>query len=82
MRGKCARKMDIHKIALDFFIEHQEELVAKYNGKQLLMHGAEVVEAFDDLETAYNAGLKLFGAGNFSLQKCIPGEEAYTAYIY
>jgi len=74
--------LDIHKVALDFFIEHQEELVAKYNGKQLLMHGAEVVEAFDDLGTAYDAGLKRFGAGNFSLQKCIPGEEAYTAYIY
>ena len=40
----------IHDIALDYFIAHQDELVAKYNGKCLLLHGAEVVGAFDSIQ--------------------------------
>ena len=72
----------IHKKALDFFIEHQEEFVEKYNGKELLLHGAELVGAFNSISEAYREGISRFGAGNFSLQKCIPGEDAYTVNVY
>lgn len=72
---------DIHDIALDYFIEHQNELVEKYNGKCLLMRGAEVVGAFDSMLDADLEGIRLFGDGNFSLQNCVPGEEAYTCWI-
>lgn len=71
----------IHEIALDYFIEHQNELVSKYNGKCLLMRGAEVVGAFDSMLDADLEGIRLFGDGNFSLQNCIPGEKAYTVWI-
>lgn len=67
----------IHGEALDYFIEHQDELCEKYNGKRLLMRGASVVGAFDNFEDAVNEGRKLYGIGNFSVQKCIPGEDAY-----
>jgi len=30
----------IHELALNYFIEHQDELCEKYNGKELLMRGA------------------------------------------
>ncbi|MDR2592015.1 MAG: hypothetical protein LBC59_04330 [Chitinispirillales bacterium] len=71
-------KQNIHESALNYFIEHQEELCEKYNGKELLMCGACVVGAFDTLHEAADEGRKRFGSGNFSVQKCIPGEEAYT----
>ncbi|MDR2579008.1 MAG: hypothetical protein LBC70_09440 [Chitinispirillales bacterium] len=71
-------KHSIHKVALDYFIEHQEELCERYNGKELLMREASVVGAFDTLHDAMEEGRKLFGSGNFTVQKCIPGEEAYT----
>ena len=71
----------IHEIALDYFIEHQNELVEKYNGKCLLMRGAEVVGAFDSMNDADIEGVRLFGDGNFSLQNCVPGKEAYTYWI-
>jgi len=74
-------KQNIHESALNYFIEHQEELCEKYNGKELLMRGASVVGAFDTLHDAAEEGRKLFGSGNFSVQKCISGEEAYTVYI-
>jgi hypothetical protein len=72
---------NIHESALNYFIEHQEELCGEYNGKELLMHGAYVVGAFDTLHAAAEEGRKQFGSGNFSVQRCIPGEEAYTVYI-
>jgi len=75
-------KRDIHEIALDYFIEHQKELCEKYNGKELLMRGAEVVGAFDTFSDALDEGNSLFGPGNFSVQECIPGEEAYMTYLY
>lgn len=70
----------IHDIALDYFIAHQSELVEKYNGKCLLMHGADIVGAFDTMLDADVEGIRLFGEGNFSLQNCIPGKEAYTVW--
>jgi hypothetical protein len=74
-------EQNIHNLALNYFIEHQKELCAKYSGKELLMHGARVVGAFDTLHDAAEEGRRLFGSGNFSVQECIPGEEAYTVYI-
>jgi len=79
--NKTVVKQNIHESALNYFIEHQEELCEKYNGKELLMRGAHIVGAFDTLHEAAEEGRKLFGAKNFSVQKCIPGEEAYTVYI-
>lgn len=71
----------IHDIALDYFIANQDELVAKYNGKCLLLHGACVVGAFDSMNEADLEGIRRFGDGNFSLQNCVPGKEAYSCWI-
>lgn len=72
---------DIHTKSLDYFIKHQDELVKKYRGKELLFRGDELVGAYDSVSEAYDEGVKLFGAGNFSLRTCISGPEAYTATI-
>lgn len=72
---------DIHAIALEAFKKRQDELVEKYCGKELLFHGDELVGAYDSVGEAYSEGVGRFGEGNFSLQTCIPGEDAYTATI-
>lgn len=72
---------NIHDIALEYFIAHQKELVDKYNGKCLLMRGEKVVGAFDTMNEADLEGIRQFGDGNFSLQNCIPGKEAYSFWI-
>lgn len=70
-----------HGDDLEFFKANQDDLVKKYDGKQLVIHRCEVVAAFDTVGEAFDFGCKTYGAGNFSLQDCIPGEEAYTATI-
>ena len=45
------------------------------------MRGAEIIGAFDSMNDADLEGVRLFGDGNFSLQNCIPVEEAYSCWI-
>ena len=73
--------IDIHKKALEFFILNQETLVSQFCGKELLLRGDELVGAFDFVGEAYSEGVSRFGEGNFSLQTCIPGKDAYTVTI-
>jgi hypothetical protein len=70
-----------HNADLDYFIVHQDELVEKYNGKVLLIHHQKFEGACDNILSACTEGDTRFGAGNFSIQKCIPGPKAYTMTI-
>src|SRR5258708_4297141 len=66
---------------LDYFIANQDELVKLYDGKVLIIRNEHVERACDTILQACAQGDRMFGAGNFSIRKCIPGEEAYTARI-
>ncbi|HVT60979.1 MAG TPA: hypothetical protein VHR45_21630 [Thermoanaerobaculia bacterium] len=66
---------------LTYFIAHQAELVAKHEGRTLLLRGPEVVGVFDSPLEAYLDGKKRFAAGTFMIQPCLPGPEAYTVTL-
>lgn len=70
-----------HDEDLEYFKENQDELVGKYDGKQLVIHEREVVAAFDTVGDAFDFGCKTYGAGNFSIQRCVAGESAYTCEV-
>lgn len=75
-------KMDYnHDDDLEYFKSNQEELVKKFDGKQLVIHKCDVVAAFDTVGEAFDFGCKTYGAGNFSIQNCVSGESAYTCEI-
>jgi len=42
------------------------------------MRGAKVIGAYNSFHEAAAEGRRLFGSSNFSVQECIPGEDAYT----
>lgn len=67
---------------LDWYIEHQQELSAKYNGKILLIVDQKLVEAFDSMEKAYETALKVYAPGTFTLQPCSPDPESFTLTLY
>lgn len=81
MRKKVTTMSYNHEEDLEYFKEHQEELVSKYDGKELVIHCREVVASFDNVGDAFDYGCKTFGAGNFSLQNCVAGECAYTCTV-
>ncbi len=65
-----------------YFIDHQEELVAKYEGKILVIKNEEVIGTYDSKEEAYFKSLENQEEGTFLIQECAAGEEVYTVSFY
>ena len=66
---------------LNYFIDHQDELVAKHGGATLILKGAEVVGVYKTPLTAFLEARKRFDPGTFMLQPCEPGSDAYTVKL-
>ena len=61
-----------------YFKDHQDELVAKHNGKFIAIMGNKVAGAFDTELEAYLAMKKDHEVGTFLIQHCLPGTISYT----
>lgn len=66
---------------LAYFIAHQDELVAQFGGKTLVLHGESVQGAYDTPLAAYSAATEQFALGTFMIQRCVPGPAAYTVTV-
>lgn len=67
---------------LDWYIENQQQLSQKYNGKILLVVNQQLVGAFDSMQEAYADAIKKYALGTFTLQPCSPGSDSYTLTLY
>lgn len=65
-----------------WYLDHQEELVKEYDGKYLVILENKEVIQYDDENTAYFDAVEKYGLGNFIIQLCTPGEDAYTVHMY
>lgn len=61
-----------------YYRDHQEELVAKYNGKFVVIKDLKVIAAYDIELDAIRETAKRFELGTFLVQKCEPGKSGYT----
>ena len=61
-----------------YYLDHQKELVEKYNGKFVVIKNHEVIGAFDSEIEAIDKTSKEHELGTFLVQKCEPGTESYT----
>lgn len=66
----------------EYYLNHQDELVKIYNGKYIVIKGETVVGAYNSQTDAYFDSEKKYGLGNFLIQLCTPGKEAYTQTFY
>jgi hypothetical protein len=66
------------QLNFEYYIQHQDELVGKYNGRFLIIKDQEVKADFASYYEAFIHGSNDFGEGNFIVQYCAPGEESYT----
>ncbi len=60
-----------------YFVDHQEELVKKYNGRFIVIIGERVAGDFQTEADAYVEMIKTQKPGTFLIQQCIPGQAAY-----
>lgn len=65
-----------------YYVDHQDELVAKYNGKFIVLINNQVVGVYDDRADAYYSSLEKYAPGTFMIQLCTPGDEDYTVRFY
>jgi hypothetical protein len=61
-----------------WYLKNQSKLLKQYNGKVLVIRDNQVVGAFDSEESAYFDSIDKYEPGTFMIQKCTPGEDAYT----
>jgi len=61
-----------------YYLDHQSELVEKYNGKVLVIIGEDIVGVYVDELQAYFDSISKYQPGTFLIQKCTPGDESYT----
>ena len=66
---------------LEFFITHQDELVAKHKGRALIISGRQVVGVRDTPLEAYLEAQKGLPPGSFMIQPCEPGPGAYSVTL-
>jgi hypothetical protein len=63
---------------LDYFKEHQDELVEEHEGEFLVIKGEEVIGVYDTELDAYEEASKDHEPGTFLIQQALPGDDAYT----
>ena len=62
----------------EYYLEHQDELVEKYNGKFIVIKDCNVIGVFDSELEAVEETAKQHELGSFLVQKCEPGTDSYT----
>jgi hypothetical protein len=65
-----------------YYIDHQEELVKKYNGKYIVIENNNILGDYNSEAEAYNETLKSHKLGTFLIQHCLPGKESHTVTFH
>ena len=66
---------------LQYFKDNQAELVSRYNGQILVLMGDKVVGVYPSALQAYLDASEKYKPGSYMIQKCEPGEDAYTVTL-
>lgn len=61
-----------------YYLDHQSELVEKYNGKFIVLKNEQVIGAYSSNQEAYSETIKKEALGTFLIQHCTPGAESYS----
>jgi hypothetical protein len=65
-----------------YYLDHQTEMVKKYNGKVIVIRGADVLGAYESYGKALSATEKDHPLGTFLIQKVSPGDTDHTQYFH
>lgn len=62
----------------EYFRDHQDEIVKKYEGKYVVIKGGDILGAYDSELDAYLETEENHDPGTFLIQKAEPGEDTFT----
>lgn len=66
------------KKEFDYYLEHQDELLKKFNGRFIVIKDNNVIGDYSSQLEAFNETKKVHKLGTFLIQFCSPGKSAYT----
>ncbi|HEY8767182.1 MAG TPA: hypothetical protein VIP09_07965 [Dehalococcoidia bacterium] len=66
------------KTEFQYYLDHQDELVKKYEGKVVVIKNGQVLGAYDDELSAVTETQKAEQLGTFLVQKVSKGDQDYT----
>ena len=75
----------VRRILLDeftYYLDHQDEMVAQYDGKVIALKGHEVIGVYENEREAVREAQKDHPLGTFLVQKVSTGETDYTITVY
>ncbi len=75
MRTKTHKALESE---FDWYLENQNDLVKKYNGKYLVIKDQEVIGTCDDELKAIRETALSHEMGTFLVQLCEPGKDSYS----
>lgn len=61
-----------------YYIDHQDEFLKKYNGKYIVIADGQVIGAYASEAEAVETTSATRELGTFLVQKCEPGNAGYT----
>ncbi len=66
----------------NYFLDNQDMLVEKYNGKFIVIKDCHVLGAYQSDMEAIMETKKMYELGTFLVRYCSPGDSSYTAHFY
>lgn len=66
----------------DYYLAHQSELVKQYSGRVLVIKNETVLGDYESEPEAIAEASKTHAVGTFLVQRCTPGNEAYTGVYH
>lgn len=70
--------MSTLKSEFDYYLANQAEIVAKYQGKYVVIKDHAVVGAYESVQEAVDESKKTMKQGTFLVQLATPGDASYT----
>lgn len=66
----------------DYYLDHQNELVNKYNGRFIVIKDCQVLGDYEtEIEAVEKTSIK-HEIGTFLVQLCRPGKDNYTSHFH
>jgi hypothetical protein len=68
------------KKEFQYYLDHQHELIKKYNGKIIVIINDQVIGEYNSKKDAYLDSIKKYEPGTFLIIECAPGADSYTIH--
>jgi hypothetical protein len=62
-----------------YYLDHQNELVQNFNGRFIVIRDCKVIGDYSSELEAINTTKENHEIGTFLVQKCVPGDESFSA---